>query len=178
MEPLSFLFVATGSDLQSTFERAGWFLADTPSVHGLAAELWAVVRSRPDPHGPATPSYFAGQPQDFTFERPGTASGSIRQRHHIRIWRTQLCLEPACTPVWAATCSYDMGIEFVPKPYLLTHRIDPHIDREREFIARTLRTAGAHEIDIVTVTGPARGRNAGGDAFITDGRAHVMQLSP
>lgn len=178
MEPLSFLFVANASDLQSSFEHAGWFLAETPSVHGLATELWAVIRNKPDPHGPATPSYFAEQAQDFTFERPGTGSGSIRHRHHIRIWRTPFCLQPACMPIWAATCSYDMGVEFVPKPYLLTHRIDPHIDREREFIAQTLRTAGARDVDFVIVTGPLRGRNAGGDAFVTDGRAHVMRLSP
>ncbi len=178
MEPLSFLFVANAPDLQSNFERGGWFLADTPSATGLAAELWAVIRDKPDPHGPATPAYFAEQPQDFTFERPGTTSGSIRHRHHIRIWRTPICLTPACTPVWAATCSYDMGIEFVPKPYLLTHRIDPQVDREREFVAQTLRAAGARDIDFITVTGPARGKNAGGDAFVTDGRAHVMQLTP
>lgn len=178
MEPLSFLFVGSASDLQSNFERAGWFLADPPSVHGLAEELWAVIRDRPDPHGPATPSYYAAQPQDFTFERPGTSSGSIRHRHHIRIWRAPICILPACTTIWAATCSYDAGVEFVPKPYLLTHRIDPHIDREREFVAATLRSAGARDFGFITVTGPAHGKNAGGDAFITDGRAHVIQVAP
>jgi membrane-associated phospholipid phosphatase len=178
MEPLAFLFVGSADDVQRSFEKAGWFLADTPSVTGLAKELWAVIRDEPDPHGPATPSYFAEQPQGFTFERSGTPSGSIRKRHHIRIWRTPICLLPGCALVWGATCSYDMGIEFIPKPYLITHRIDPNIDREREFVAQTLRTAGAAEMAFLTVTGPRRGRNAGGDAFTTDGRAHVMLLIP
>ena len=177
MEPLSFLFVGTADDLQRRFENAGWFLADMPSVRSLAYELWCVIRDRPDPHGPATPAYYSEQPQDFTFERPGTPSGSIRHRHHIRIWSTPLCIAPDCTPLWAATCSYDMGIEFVPKVYLLTHRIDPNVDHEREFVAGTLQSAGAIDLRVIPVTGPRRGSNAGGDAFVTDGRAHVILLS-
>jgi membrane-associated phospholipid phosphatase len=176
MEPLSFLFVGTSADVQRTFERAGWFLADTPSARGLGAELWAVVRNRPDPHGPATPAYYQEQPQDLTFERSGTPDGSIRKRHHIRIWQTSICIAPSCTMVWGATCSYDMGVEFVAKLYLLTHRIDPRIDVEREFVAATLRAAGARDIATVVVTGPRHGRNAGGDSFTTDGRAHVMLM--
>ncbi len=177
MEPVSFVFVGSADQLRTAFGNAGWALAENPSVRGLAAELWAVIRDRPDPHGPATPSYYAAQPQDLTFEKPGTASGSIRHRHHIRIWRTPLCLEPSCTGVWAATCSYDLGVEFVAKPYLLTHQIDPNIDHEREFIAADLRRSGADDAALVTVTGPRRGKNAGGDAFTTDGRAHIMLLT-
>lgn len=177
MEPLGFLFLGDANDLRGAFERAGWSLAETPSVTGLAAELMAVVRNVPDPHGPATPSYYMEQPQDFTFERSGDAGGSIRHRHHIRIWREPVCLPPGCTQLWGATCSYDRGIEFVAKPYLLTHQIDPNIDVEREFIASTLRNAGALDLALVNVTGPRHGRNAGGDSFTTDGRAHVMRLT-
>lgn len=178
MEPLSFLFLGSAHDLRTIFEHAGWSLAETPSVSGLATELLAVVRNAPDPHGPATPSYYVEQPQDFTFERAGDASGSIRHRHHIRIWREPVCRAPECTWVWGATCSYDRGIEFVAKPYLLTHQIDPRIDAEREFVATTLRAAGAQDLAMVAVTGPRAGRNAGGDSFVTDGGAHIMQLRP
>jgi len=177
MEPLSFLFIGTAADLERVFESAGWVRADLPSVHGLAKELLCVIADRPDPNGPATPSYYSAQPQDLTFERPGTPSGSIRHRHHIRIWREPVCLGAACVPMWGATCSYDMGIEFVPKPYLVTHRIDPQIDHEREFVDQTLLHAGATDLGIITITGPRRGKNAGGDAFITDGRAHVVRLA-
>jgi membrane-associated phospholipid phosphatase len=173
MEPVSFLFVGDALQLRSAFERAGWSLADTPSATGLSRELLAVIRDAPDPHGPATPAYFDAQPQDFTFERAATPSGSIRRRHHIRVWRTAFHTD-ARTPIWAATCSYDEGIEIVAKPYVLTHRIDPQVDRERELIDAQLRAAGVSELAFVVVTGPRRGRNAGGDPFFTDGRAHVL----
>jgi membrane-associated phospholipid phosphatase len=175
MEPASFLFVGSDRDLIDRFERAGWSLAETPSMRGLAKELLAVIRDAPDPTGPATPSYFATQPQDLTFEKSGAPNGSVRRRHHIRIWRSPICVEP-CTPVWVATCSYDEGVKFVPKPYLITHRISPNIDAEREFIAMDLRGAGARDLSFIAVTGPTRGKNAGADEFFTDGRAHVMLL--
>ena len=142
-------------------------------MRGLAHELWCVIRNRPDPKGPATPSYFAAQPQDLTFELPGDASGSIRQRHHIRIWRAPAIVDMH-EPAWVATCSYDEGVKFVAKPYLITHRIDPNVDREREFIAASLQRAGARDLGLVTVTPPLDGKNAGGDPFTTDGRAHVV----
>jgi len=176
MEPVAFLLVGSPDQMLRAFSRAGWQLADTPSATGLARELIAVIEDAPDPRGPATPAYYDAQPQDFTFERPGTPSGSIRHRHHTRIWRAPLLIDSNPQPLWVATCSYDMGIEFVPKPYLITHRIDPDVDRERELIATQLRGAGAREVAFVPVTGPQRGRNAGGDSFFTDGRAHVLLL--
>jgi membrane-associated phospholipid phosphatase len=176
MEPVAFVFVGDGAALKSAFTRAGWAKADNPSVRGLTRELIAVIRDRPDPNGPATPAYYGAQPQDLTFEKPGTADRSIRHRHHIRIWKAGICAVPRCDAVWVATCSYDAGVELVPKPYLVTHHIDPAIDRERAWIAGELRTAGAHDLGLVEVTGTRRGRNAGGDSFVTDGRAEIMLL--
>ncbi len=185
MEPVGFLFLGTDRQLADDFARAGWSLADAPSVPGLLRELAAVVADPPDRRGPATPAYYQEEPQDLTFEKPGDASGSIRHRHHIRIWATGLCADPggsaplagtACVPLWAATASYDAGVKLVAKPYLVTHRIDPAIDRERDLIAADLERAGARVLATITVTGPTSGKNAGDDRFTTDGRARVLAL--
>jgi membrane-associated phospholipid phosphatase len=174
MEPVSLILVGDAAQVITAFERAGWQLAQPPSVRGLLRELWAVARNRPDPRGPATPAYLGGQPQDLTFEKPGDLSGSIRRRHHTRLWQTRLCVSPGCVPLWAATASYDAAVKFVAKPYLLTHRIDPRVDLERDLIARDLERAGARELAVIPVTGPTRGHNAGGDSFATDGRARLL----
>ncbi len=176
MEPIAFVFLGTGEQLTAAFTRAGWFLAEPPSVRGLVRELAAVVGDRPDRHGPATPAYYEEEPQDLTFEKPGDASGSIRHRHHIRIWNTGLRAAPGGQPVWTATSSYDAGVKMVAKPYLVTHRIDPEVDRERDLIASDLEKAGARQLGVVVVTGPERGKNAGEDSFVTDGRARVLAL--
>lgn len=174
MEPVSLILVGGTGEVLRAFERAGWQLAQPPSVHGLLRELWAVAEDRPDPRGPATPAYFGGEPQDLTFEKPGEGLGSIRRRHHTRLWQTGLCVDPGCVPVWVATASYDAAVKLVARPYLLTHRIDPLVDRERDLIAADLERAGARELAVLTVTGPTRGHNAGGDSFVTEGRARLL----
>jgi undecaprenyl-diphosphatase len=177
MEPISLEFVGDRQHIVDAFRRAGWHLADPPSVHGLLRELSDVIADRPDLQGPATPAFFAGLPQNLTFEKPGDASGSIRRRHHTRLWQTTLCAAPACTPLWVATASYDRGIKWVAEPYLLTHRIDPQVDHERDLIAHELTLAGARPLTTLLVTGPRTGHNAGGDGFVTDGRAHLFLCS-
>jgi hypothetical protein len=156
MEPVSFVLAGDRPSIEAAFFRAGWAEAETPSVRGLVRELWAVIADRPDPRGPATPAYFGNQPQELTFEKPGQASGSIRSRHHTRLWRTSLCLAPRCLPLWVATASYDAGIKLVAKPYLLTHRIDPQVDHERDFIAGELARGGAHPLIIPSYPLPSR----------------------
>ncbi|HVT61150.1 MAG TPA: LssY C-terminal domain-containing protein [Thermoanaerobaculia bacterium] len=175
MEPVSMLFIGESASLVATFQRAGWELAEAPTVHGLLRELWAVLRNQADPRGPATPAYLARQPQDLTFEKAGDPSGSIRRRHHTRLWQTALCMAPGCQPLWVATASYDAGVKLVREPYLITHRIDPRVDMERDYIARDLLRAGAQEIAVLQITqGPTEGRNAAGDPFQTDGRAYAF----
>jgi membrane-associated phospholipid phosphatase len=177
MEPVSLVVLGEGGAVIAAFQRAGWQVAQPPSVHGLLRELWAVLTNGADPRGPATPAYYDSQPQDLTFEKPGDPSGSIRRRHHTRFWQTALCVAPRCTPLWVATASYDEGVKLVAEPYLLTHRIDPRVDRERDLVAADLERAGARRLALLPVSGPTRGHNAAGDSFVTDGRAHLLAVS-
>jgi membrane-associated phospholipid phosphatase len=176
MEPVSLLFVANRREIEAVFERAGWQEAETPSVHGLLRELWDVIRDRPDPRGPATPAYYADQPQDLTFEKAADPTPTIRRRHHTRLWQTPLWVFPAGLPLWAATASYDIGVKLVAEPYLVTHRIDLHVDQERDLIVRELQGAGAEALSVIPVTGAGSGHNAAGDHFVTDGRATVLLI--
>ena len=135
------------------------------------------LRNRPDPTGPATPAFFMDRPQSFTFEKLDTASPSIRSRHHTRLWPTPACLAPDCRRLWAATASFDVGIEISQSLHLPTHRIDAIIDDERTLIASDLVKVGAMLDGTIRVTTPRDGKNAAGDPFWTDGRA-VLLLMP
>jgi membrane-associated phospholipid phosphatase len=178
MEPVSIVLVGSRVEIEEAFRRAGWQEAETPSVHGLLHELWGVAANRPDPRGPATPAYYAQQPQDMTFEKPGAGSATIRRRHHTRFWETPLCAVPDCRPIFVATASYDAGVKLVREPYLLTHRIDLHVDVERDLIVGDLLRQGLRRVATLDVTGPLRGNNAAGDHFVTDGRAVVLLGAP
>src|SRR5260370_14773149 len=176
MEPISLVFVGSEKDLVDAFTRAGWMRAALPTPLRVVQEGVAALRNQPDLSGPATPAFFADRPQNLTFEKPDTGSPSIRRRHHTRLWQTTYCLAPNCRPVWVATASYDVGVEFSQRTHLPTHRSDPAIDDQRALIATDLLHVGATQEGSVMVSRPLHGMNAAGDPYSTDGRALVLVL--
>jgi membrane-associated phospholipid phosphatase len=176
MEPVSLVLIGSRQDLWTDFYRAGWARADAPTPVRVVQEGLATLQNLPDANGPATPAFFADQPQDVTFEKADALAPTIRHRHHTRLWQTHYCLAPVCRPVWVATASYDVGVEFSPRSHLPTHRIDPAIDHEREFIVADLIRTGATYVSRITVLPPLHGTNAAGDTFFSDGRATVIAL--
>jgi membrane-associated phospholipid phosphatase len=176
MEPVSLVFIGSEEELTAAFRAAGWTLADAPTPVRVVQEVLAILRNASDPSAPATPAYLADRPQALTFEKPQGVGGSIRTRHHTRVWPTTLCVAPACRALWVATASFDAGIGLSPNHSLPTHYIDPKIDVERRLIAVDLLHAGASDAGEVAVTTPLSGTNAAGDSFQTDGRAALVVL--
>ena len=176
MEPVSLIIVGSYADVQQSFTRAGWALADPPTPLRVLEEGIAALRNLPDPTGPATPAFVMDRPQAFTFERPDPGSPSVRRRHHTRVWQTLHCLAPQCRPLWVATSSFDVDLELAKDFYFPTHRIDPAIDRERALVVDGLGKGGALNVGTVVASPPVSGNNAAGDPFKTDGRAVILIL--
>jgi hypothetical protein len=61
-----------------------------------------------------------------------------------------------------------------------THRIDPHVDRERDWVLTDLLFVGTATayLDVDRPRAPKSTRNATGDKILTDGKMSVIQLGP
>jgi hypothetical protein len=61
-----------------------------------------------------------------------------------------------------------------------THRIDPYIDRERDWIESDLLFAGTATgyVDVNRPGAPRNASNATGDSNVTDGMMTVVQVGP
>lgn len=170
MEPANFIYVGTEEQVVAAFEGAGWDRADR-STFGNTLRAFAVgLQGGQYSSAPVTPAFMAGEPETVAFQK-ATASNSLRQRHHTRIWQTDYTA-PDGRPVWEATASFDDGIEFAGAAKVPTHHIDPNIDAERAFIIGTL----GYPEDLVQLTHPQMGRNGSGDEFFTDGKAQLVVL--
>ncbi len=176
MEPISLVFAGSEADLAAAFAAAGWTRADLPTPSRVVQEMLAALAGRADPAAPATPAFFADQPQTLTFEKPDGNAPSIRRRHHTRVWQTAYCLAPDCRAVWVATASFDIGVGLSSRLYLPTHRIDPAVDVERQLIVNDLVGVGAKAEGNFMVSATRKGTNAAGDPFSTDGRAELLIL--
>ncbi|MDE3075990.1 MAG: LssY C-terminal domain-containing protein [Chloroflexota bacterium] len=172
IEPIGLVYAATASQLEALFTRRGWTRADLFNLPNVLRAMSTGLRNDTYRTGPVTPSYIQGKPEDLAFEA-GTASGGFRQRHHTRLWQTNV-VTPDGRPIWVATASLDVGIEFTPVLYLPTHRIDPNIDAERDYIVMSLSSPNARYVQRLT---PQLGKNAASDPFFTDGRVVLLDLS-
>jgi undecaprenyl-diphosphatase len=170
MEPASFVFVGSEEQVVRTFTGHGWRQADPSTLANTLRALAVGLQGGQYATAPVTPAFMDAQPEDLAFQK-ATAAASLRQRHHIRVWRTGYTA-PDGRPVWEATASFDDGIELAGTAKLPTHHIDPDIDAERAFITGSL---GLPE-RLFPRTTPQMGHNASGDEFFTDGRAELVEL--
>jgi hypothetical protein len=60
-----------------------------------------------------------------------------------------------------------------------SHRIDPHVDRERDWVETDLLFAGTGTAyaDVERPAAPKKLSNATGDVIVTDGKVSVVQLA-
>ncbi len=174
MEPINLVFIGTEDEVRAAFVRAGWISADPLGWRALRREVVAMTRRSPYAAQPGTPTFWNGRPNRLTFEKP-TAANSIRERHHIHLWNSGLDSD-AGRHIWVATAHFDKGFERTSMP-VPVHAIDPDIDQQREYVRKSLTSAGAVRAEArLTVTGAQKGRNFAGDHFFTDGTACLLVL--
>jgi membrane-associated phospholipid phosphatase len=175
MEPATLVFVGSRAQVEAAFAAAGWSEAAPVNIHSVLRLYSAGIHHTADPTAPVTPAFLAGRPQDMAFELAVDA-GSISKRHHTRMWASGFALSDGTT-IWVATASLDDRVEIKFPVLLPNHHIDPAIDLERDFIARSLEATGLVQDETrIQAVPPELGTNAAGDAFFTYGVAVVIDL--
>ena len=169
-EPLGFIFLAKDDNaLTQDFEKASWIPADQVSIASVLRAAEAALTNGQYLRAPITPTFWNAAVNDFGFEQP-TSTDILKDRHHIRIWKTNLRQNGYTVYVGAA--SLDQGYK-----WLITHTINPDIDSEREFVKNSLESAGvvssAQKIQLVP---PVLGTNFVSEPFFTDGKAYILYL--
>jgi hypothetical protein len=82
--------------------------------------------------------------------------------------------------LWVGAATHDIGFDRDQRNNGLTHKIDPNVDDEREFVGRTLDETGlVAKLSYVMPTQPStEARTATGATFHSDGRVLVVNLVP
>jgi hypothetical protein len=169
-DPFNVLLLGTAAEIDSAFRAASWLRAQKPSVLAVTKEVTAAIASRPAITAPVSTQYFEGRAQDLAYELAGP---NVRIRHHIRIW-----LLDSLSLVWVGAANKDVGVIFKPWEPQATHRIDAHVDWERDRIVHDLEASGCGDLldylslpDAVT-----EARNVSGQKIVSDGRTAVIRL--
>lgn len=172
-DPLDLVFWATRADLQAAFTRAGWLVPDklTPRI------IWPLIWRRW--HYKKLPMfnlYVYGRPEDLAFSMPDPRL-IVERRHHVRIWKTGYELDGI--PLWVGSATHDMSIEIAIRKLSIFHRINPNVDKERNFIGRDLAKHW-HPVqeEYLEAANPVYvAKTATGQTYHTDGRILFIDLN-
>jgi hypothetical protein len=81
--------------------------------------------------------------------------------------------------VWVGAATHDIATESKRAGSKWSHRIDPHIDRERDWVETDLLFVGTGiaYVHVDRPGAPKKISNATGDDIVTDGKISVVQLA-
>jgi hypothetical protein len=167
------LFIGDEDKLKAAFLKAGWQPAQRFSPRTILRGFFAVAQHHSYKQAPVSAAFVQQRLPDLVFQKQ---NNTVAKRDHIRIWRQQMTIQGR--PVWLAAATHDVGIVFSKKAKTFTHRIDPHIDLERQKIiddfvfAEHVKAVGL----IPRPEVPKSAQNATGNKIESDGGMAVLVL--
>jgi hypothetical protein len=169
------LIVGTQDQVVQVFTTAGWVQVDK-TVHETALNAFVGSLEKKDYLTmPMSTLFLFGRSQDYGFAH-GEAVRVVMSRNHLRVWKSPYEIEGR--PLWCIAATHDIGFERDQRNNGVTHKIDPAIDGEREYVNGTLSGTGqVIRRDHVTPADPlTTAKTATGGEFHSDGRILVLVL--
>jgi hypothetical protein len=172
---VNYALVGSEEQVEAAFKAAGWVLVDKTVGDAVLHGILSTLSHEAYTEMPMSTLYLFGRPQDLSYAR-GDPLKVAAERHHLRVWKTDKTVDGR--PLWVGSATHDVGFEKDQRNGKVTHKIDPEIDKERDFLLQSFDAAGAFSsAAYVTPDDPMlKARTATGGSFYSDGRIVVMAL--
>ncbi|MCW5977246.1 MAG: LssY C-terminal domain-containing protein [Bryobacteraceae bacterium] len=174
---VNFVIVGSEERVTSALGAAGWVQVDRDVGDALVAAILTSISKQAYLTMPMSELYLFGRPQDFGYAHADPIQ-VVAERHHFRLWKAPFTLDGHA--VWVGAGTHDIGFERDQRDGKITHKIDPDVDKEREFIGESLIETGmvakaeylSHKYPITEA------KTAHGGEFHSDGRTLILYLRP
>jgi hypothetical protein len=172
---VNFLILGSEDAMKRVFTSAGWVKVDSDVkdtvLHGLIESLSKESYLTM----PMSPLYLFGRAQDYGWAHAEPIS-VVKSRNHLRIWKAAFQVNGET--LWVGAATHDIGFERDQRNNGVTHKIDPDIDLERDYVEKTLASTGlVTEITRFLPDKPMReAKTATGGTFHSNGEVLVLKL--
>jgi hypothetical protein len=172
---VNFLILGSEEAMQRVFTNAGWVKVDADVkatvLHGLIESLSKESYLTM----PMSQLYLFGRPQDYGWAHAEPIS-VVRSRNHLRIWKAPF--QVSGETLWVGAATHDIGFERDQRNNGVTHKIDPDIDLERDYVEKTLASTGlVTEISHFLPDKPMKeAKTATGGTFHSNGQVLILKL--
>jgi hypothetical protein len=172
---VNFALIGTEDQIEQAFQNAGWVKVDSSKEDALVHGLVATLQHKAYLEMPMSTLYLFGRPQDLSYARADPITVAA-ERHHLRVWKSAETVNGM--PMWVGSSTHDIGFEKDQRDNGITHKIDPEIDKERDFIEQSFAAAGnLRSAAYLTPPDPlTTAKTATGGSFQSDGRILVLTL--
>jgi len=169
------LIVGTQDQVVKAFTTAGWVQVDKTVRSTAMKAMLETLEKKDYLTMPMSVLYLFSRPQDYGFAHAEPVKVAM-SRNHLRVWKSPY--EVHGRPLWCVAATHDIGFERDQRNNGLTHKIDPAIDGEREYVDGTLSATGfVTQRDHVLPPDPlTTAKTATGGEFHSDGRVVVLVL--
>ena len=173
----NFILIGSLKQMQAVLKAAGWVAVDRTKKEMLVESVKDSVEKEAYVTMPMSELRLWDRPQDFGYAQ-GDPVRVVRSRHHFRLWKAPFELEDRT--VWVGAGTHDIGLTRNPHNDLLTHKIDPNIDAERDYIRENLLQTGlVIKTAYLTPANPVlKAKTATDEEFTSDGRTLILYLAP
>ncbi|HZR63980.1 MAG TPA: LssY C-terminal domain-containing protein [Terriglobales bacterium] len=169
------LIVGTQEQLVQAFTTAGWVQVDKTVGTTAMNALLGSIEKKDYLTMPMSILYLFDRAQDYGFAHAEPVRVAM-SRNHLRVWKSEYAVDGR--PLWCVAATHDIGFERDQRNNGLTHKIDPAIDGEREFVNGTLSGTGlvAYRDHVSPADPLTTAKTATGGEFHSDGRILVLVL--
>ncbi|MGB9464352.1 MAG: LssY C-terminal domain-containing protein [Candidatus Acidiferrum sp.] len=172
---VNFLIIGSQDAMEKIFSTAGWVKVDANVKETVLNGLLASMSKESYLTMPMSPLYLFGRQQDYGWAHAEPIS-VVASRNHLRIWKAPF--EVTGRTVWVGAATHDVGFEKEQRNNGLTHKIDPNIDLERDYLEKTLTSTGlvAEVAHILPENPMQEAKTATGGSFHSNGQVLVLKL--
>lgn len=173
---VNFVLVGSRAQVEKALAAAGWTRVDRTKTEAAVRAVLETLRKKPYLELPMSELFLFGRAQDYGFARAEPLS-VVAERHHFRLWEAPWQTSDG-EEIWVGAGTHDIGFEKDQRTGKTTHKIDPEVDKERDFIGQTLQDAGrVAGLGYVLPGQPVRqAATAHGGPYRSDGRVLVIIL--
>jgi hypothetical protein len=172
---VNFLILGSEDAMQRVFTTAGWVKVDADVkdtvLHGLIESLSKESYLTM----PMSPLYLFGRSQDYGWAHAEPIS-VVKTRNHLRVWKAPFLVNGVM--LWVGAATHDIGFERDQRNNGVTHKIDPDIDLERDYVEKTLVSTGlvAETSHFLPDSPMKEARTATGGSFHSNGQVLILKL--
>jgi len=169
------LIVGTQDQVVQAFTSAGWVEVDKTVRNTAMNALLGSIEKKDYLTMPMSVLFLFNRAQDYGFAHAEPVKVAM-SRNHLRVWKSPY--EVDGRPLWCVAATHDIGFERDQRNNGVTHKIDPAIDGEREYVNGTLSGTGlvVQRDHVTPADALTTAKTATGGEFHSDGRILVLVL--